>query len=139
MSRLIRNLGSLTLLAVFLVFATATTEESTEQDVRSSAPAFSISAAELFADYEANELAADQRYKDKVFTVTGTVEDIGEDITGTPYLTLKASPLFSVQCMFSNSYRSQLARVSKGSSVSLTCKGKGKMGNVLLGGCVFAR
>jgi len=42
-----------------------------ESDVASTAPAVSVSADQLTADYEANEVAADEKYKQKIIEVSG--------------------------------------------------------------------
>jgi len=99
--------------------------------------AISVSASELTSAYNANEVSADDKYKDKVLSVSGTVDSIGKDITDTPYVTLQASGDFlGVQCMFDDQYKGELAKLQKGQHVTLrgTCKGKSL--NVLLADCV---
>jgi len=99
-----------------------------------------IGARELFADYEANEIAADRKYKNKVLQVTGTVDRIAKDITNTMYVTLKGDELIgSIQWLFDDAHANQLAGLQKGMRVSVKGKCGGKMMNVMLNGCVLVR
>ena len=73
-----------------------------------------VKARELYADYENNEIAADLKYKDKVYTITGYIRSIGKDVTNRPYILLQTNnSLFGVQCFFENSEIHSLARLSK--------------------------
>jgi acyl carrier protein len=92
-----------------------------------------ISAADLFAHYEANEVKADQNFKDKTFFVEGVVDDIGKDILGDPYVTLRSTNIFSVQCMVED--ENVVAELSKGMRVTVQGTCDGKMGNVLMRNC----
>ena len=96
-----------------------------------------IEAIQLFSDYEANSVAADEAYKDKVLVVTGFIDDIGKDILGTMFVTLRTDNLFNVQCMFSEEHRSELVNASKGKWVGVKGICKGKLGNVILRDCSF--
>jgi len=48
-----------------------------------------ISAADLYANYDANEVSADENFKGKTFYVTGIVEEIKKDFMNDIYVTLK--------------------------------------------------
>ncbi|MEK6333668.1 MAG: hypothetical protein AABM67_01890 [Acidobacteriota bacterium] len=94
-----------------------------------------VSAADLVAAYKANEVAADENYKDKLLAVSGTVDSIGKDILDSMYVTLSSGEEYSitsVQCMFDDASKSQLARLSKGQRVTIVGVCNGKFGNVLL-------
>lgn len=94
-----------------------------------------ISAAQLYEEYEANEIAADQKYKDKMLKVTGVVSSIGKDVLGSPYVVLTGGgeyEVWGVQCTFSSAYEPQLAKLTKGQVVTVTGKCKGYLINVLL-------
>ncbi|WP_168199698.1 hypothetical protein [Pantoea sp. CCBC3-3-1] len=45
-----------------------------------------VTPAELYKDYERNELAANKIYKGKTVRLIGTAEEIGEDALGKPYI-----------------------------------------------------
>jgi hypothetical protein len=106
--------------------------------VTPSQPAIQVTAVKLAADYKANEVAADAKYKNNAVEVSGLVTTIGKDILDTPYIALSDGEEYSftsVQCMFSKGDESQLATVSKGDRVTLKGEVSGKLGNVLLKGC----
>ena len=107
-------------------------------DKQSNSPSIHVSASVLISEYEANEVAADQTYKGRTLSVTGKVDHIGKDILDTMYVTLESGQEFgisSVQCMFDDQHEGQLARLSKGQTVTVTGRCDGKLGNVLLRGC----
>lgn len=100
--------------------------------------AIKVTAAQLYSDYEANEVAADSKYKNKKVEVSGTISNIGKDILDTPYVALVVSPnnpIFSVQCMFDKSAQSQLANLTKDSKITLTGIVSGKMANIIVKDC----
>jgi hypothetical protein len=90
--------------------------------------AIEITAKDLFAAYNENEVAADNQYKRKTLKITGTVANIGTDILDKAYITLETGELlYSVQCYFANSEEeAKVANLSKGDTVTLigTCDGK---------------
>lgn len=95
-----------------------------------------ISAAELFAAYDENEVAADNKYKGKKLKITGTVEDIGKDILDDTYITLDCGELiFSIQCYFANDQLSAVAELKKGDTITLIGVCKGETGNVIIKNC----
>lgn len=97
-----------------------------------------VTSQQLINDYEKNEVAADQKYKDKMVEITGIVETIGKDILDTPYVSLKAGSEYSitsVQCMFQKTEEGELAKLSKNQSVVLTGRLSGKTLNILVNDC----
>ena len=73
-----------------------------------------VKARELYADYEKNEIAADLKYKDKTYTITGYIHSIGKDIADRPYILLQSdNTLFGIQCFFEDSAIHSLAKLSK--------------------------
>lgn len=84
------------------------------------------SAREIAADYEANTVAADQKYKDKMFKITGRVSDINTDFTGDPYITMGGTNSFmQPQFSFNKDSLGQLAKIKKGMTLTIACKGRG--------------
>lgn len=123
---------------LFLLTGCIESESSVQVDVAGAEPVVRVTAGQLFEDYDANEIAADEKYKDRVIAVSGTVDDIGKDILDTMYITLQTeNSIMSVQCMFADEHSSQLADFSKGQRVVVKGKCDGKLGNVLLRGCVL--
>jgi len=79
------------------------------------------------------------QYKGKVLQVSGTVGDIGKDITDSMYVTLESgNMIMSVQCFFSDSHSDELASMRKGQHAEIRGKCDGKFGNVILRGCQLA-
>ncbi len=97
-------------------------ESTTQQEI------ISITAEQLYKDYEANEIAADQKYKNKSIKVTGTVRVIGKTIGDAPFINL-ATGNYSHQVMVSfpaKVYDNELAKYSSGTQVEITgtCRGR---------------
>lgn len=99
-------------------------------------PVLTVSASELLAAFEENELKANQTYKNKYIAVQGAVGSIGEDIVGSPYVTLKTgNVILSVQCMLNKSGLSKAANLEKGQQIVIVGNCDGKFGNVLIKNC----
>ena len=99
-----------------------------------------VTAEQLYALYENNEVKADQLCKGKFFRVTGTVSSIGKDILDTPYVALDAGDsvsIFHVQCFFDKKDEAKLARLSPGDEVRIAGTGGGKLMNVFVRDCWF--
>ena len=105
------------------------------QPAASEKPAFVIGAADLVAAYEANEIGADARYKDRLLGIDGIVATIGKDIMGTMYVAFESGNPGSfrqVQVYFDDSHANQLAQLVPGQRVRVTGRCTGLMGNVLV-------
>jgi phage baseplate assembly protein gpV len=97
-----------------------------------------ITAIALWQAYDENEVKADNTYKGKEFIITGTIHDIGKDITDTPYITFSDGTEYSVtsvQCMFKN--KDDVINLNKGDTVKIKGKISGKLLNVLVRNCEF--
>ncbi len=81
-----------------------------------------INAIDLFEAYEANEVAADELYKDKKVLIEGVVGSIGKDITNAPYVSLEIGYLKSVNCYFSDENNKELSKLIKGDRVQIIGK-----------------
>jgi hypothetical protein len=85
-----------------------------------------ISAADIYTQYKANEVLADSKYKGKKLAVRGVVAEIGKDFTDDPYVRLSAGEDFDwVQASFSKDNNGELAKLQKGQTITITCHGKG--------------
>jgi hypothetical protein len=51
-----------------------------------------VSSAKLIKEYQANELAADEKYRGKLLEVAGTVYSVNRDIADEPYVVLSDNP-----------------------------------------------
>jgi hypothetical protein len=87
-----------------------------------------ITAEQLYKEYDANEIAADQRYKNKILRVTGSIRNIGKTSGDAPYVNL-ATGKYSHQVLVTFppiQYDSKLATYTTGSVIEVTgtCKGQ---------------
>ena len=127
-----RHIASLVTLLVFSVLAIGSTEsEEDTKKVQSKTPSYTLSADQLYREYESNEVAADKKYKGKIVIVYGEIQDIGKDIMDEPYIVIGGEGfLDGVQCSFTKSQESSVASLSKGQDVKVKGEVSGKMGNV---------
>ena len=96
-----------------------------------------INVFELRAEYEENEVAADEKFEDKIIYVNGVIDNIGKDVLDTPYITLDDGTIInSVQCMFEKTDESIVADLKMGQEVTVRgeCAGEIIFGNILLRG-----
>ena len=104
----------------------------------SSGKAIKVSAIQLFEDYSANEVAADEKYKGKTLEISGMVNDIGIDITKTMYVTFNLGrqlEIMTVQCYFDDNHKGDLAKLSKGQSVMIRGSCAGKLFHIMVKDC----
>lgn len=117
--------------------AKAAAAASAEKELRASSVV--VSNMQLFSDYQANEVAADAKYKGKQLLVTGTVASIGKGPFGGLILRLATTNEFmSTMCSMEKSETSDMAELQKGEQVRVLCKGRGMvLGSPSLDDCVF--
>lgn len=96
--------------------------------------AATVDSEQLLADYEANEVSADQYYKGKLLEVRGTVDNIGKDIIGTMYVALvtRGRGIRQVQVYFEKSHANELASLRSGDVITIRGRCDGLMMNVLI-------
>jgi len=95
-----------------------------------------ITASDLTAAYEENEVNADNNFKGKIFYVRGRISDIKKDILDNIYVTLEGSEMFrQVQCFFDD--KETAAKLHKGMKVTFKGRCEGLMMNVLMKDCVL--
>lgn len=132
--------ATVVLTALLLLLPTAgclATEAGTEA-VQDADAAYTVPADELVAEYETNEVAADQKYADQVVSVSGSVTDIGKDISDTAYVILGGTgSLDGVQCFFADSPESDIAALEKGQEITVKGKVSRKMMNVVMKDCAL--
>lgn len=114
--------------------ADASTSSETAADVgagdgafgqSAAAPLLAIDARTLFKDYEANEIAADQKYKGKRLRVTGEVESIDSDLIDEPVITLSTGGFLGVQVRGLSA--DVAASLGKGQTLTVECTGAGEV------------
>lgn len=120
---------------IYAYFAIASTPAPTPTH---EAGVISISAGKLCADYNANELAADHEYKDKILDLSSEIEDIDrEPLSDRAYLIMDCGLITDVWCYFDAAYESQLVPLQKGDYVTIrgTCAGKDMFERIILEHC----
>jgi hypothetical protein len=74
------------------------------------------------ADYDANEVAADQKYKGKKILLTGVIESVNEDFKDDAYVVLKASnPILGVHAELNERGKAGASALAKGTAIYLVC------------------
>ncbi len=111
----------------------------TAAPVAASPPPIEVTAKKLWADYHANEVAADNIYRDKRLLVSGSLSSIDKDITDDVVLSLNTPNEFmTVHASLADSQAAKAASLSKGNRVALECTGRGLvMGSPMLGECTL--
>ncbi|MCX6157070.1 MAG: hypothetical protein NTY74_03720 [Ignavibacteriae bacterium] len=88
-------------------------------------PSITVSASQLYSDYDANEVSADNKYKGKILKVSGTVGEIRKDFTNDIIVELKVGDIFKkIDCTFGKE-ATETANLSKGQNITVigTCSG----------------
>jgi tRNA_anti-like len=93
-----------------------------EETLRLTGIDLETTAEQYDADYDANEVAADQKYKGKKILLTGVIESINEDFKGGAYLVLKASnPFMGVHAELNSRGKAGASAMAKGTTIYLVC------------------
>lgn len=89
-----------------------------------------VTAEQLFQDFKANTVAAEEKYKEKPLLVSGTVADIGKDMLDDPYVTFKVGGKYeisNVQAFFTDEEESKLGSLRKGQKLTIRAEFKGEI------------
>lgn len=90
------------------------------------APPITVTSLQLWNDYQANEIAADAKYKGKRMLVAGTVTSIDKGPFGGLLLRLATGNQFmQTTARMDDSQESQLAQLSRGQQVHVLCTCQG--------------
>jgi hypothetical protein len=85
-------------------------------------PVFRVSAEELYREYEANEVAADQKIGKALVEISGTINSIDKDFTDDVVIRLATGDPFSmVGLTLANSQRKLAATLAKGQAIVIRC------------------
>jgi hypothetical protein len=139
--------GFIVLIMALGVYAALTNDEKQAGGVAARTPAKAAAAPSalavdnmtLWRDYEANEVAADNKYKGRILAVGGRVDSIDKNFADEIIVRLSSPNQFmTTMATMEKSQAGQAAQLSKGETVTLVCEGQGRiMGAPSLGGCVF--
>jgi hypothetical protein len=106
----------------------------------SAEPSVKVDAATILKEYEANEVAGDNKYKDKVVEITGVVTSVGKDLLDDVYISVGTGAEFelaTVQCFVNKDFIDKSATLQKGQKITVTGRVDGVMLNVLVKDCRF--
>ena len=131
-------------IAILTLVGCGGTPSNTNQTANGSAPTatnqapaptetINVTADELVKGYKENELAGDQKFKDKNLIVTGKIESIESGIADMPYIMLKAGgdmEFNKPQAHFNKEDTAMLAKLKKGQAIKLQCIGNGEIGGM---------
>lgn len=98
-----------------------------------------VTATQLSADYQSNEVAADAKYEGKALEVTGKVKSIDSGMFGSATVILEGSDLFyDVHCTIADTQREKAAKLSKGAQLVVRGKGGSEViGSPVIDECVL--
>ncbi len=96
---------------------------------------FTVAATDLFAEYQANEEAANQKYNGKIVEVSGVVKETKNNEAGQPTVVLESGDMmFGVICELKE--KEQAAKFSSGQQVTFKGECTGYLMDVVLARCV---
>ena len=105
---------------------TKTEKETSKQqkvvDNKNKKEVVKVNIASFISEFDENQLAAEKKYEGKIIEVSGYIQNISEDITGTPYISLDKTPnpsfnLTHIKCSFKSS--ESLTGVKKGQKITV--------------------
>ncbi|CAN7472609.1 OB-fold protein [Paraburkholderia hospita] len=98
-----------------------------------------VSLDTLYNDYQANEVAADNKYRGHLLMVSGPINRIAKDLLDRTYLALNLErSVFDVAAVLASPYIPTAATLAKGQTVTLVCVGDGKAITPNLKDCAIA-
>lgn len=99
-----------------------------------------INSSEAIADYKANELKANKKYKGKQIRIKTIATAIKEGIANKPYITANGKNSFENIIIYINPDDDRYLDISKGDKVDLICEGDGVlMGSPIFDNCQFSK
>ncbi|MGE0327604.1 MAG: hypothetical protein AB7S68_35155 [Polyangiaceae bacterium] len=89
------------------------------------APELTVSAQDLRSAYNANEAAADQKYKGKVLEVSGAITAIESDFSDNPVIRLYTGDLMGASARGLS--KAEAAKLAKDQRIIIICTGDGEL------------
>ncbi len=131
------------LIAVFIIVAAVALYiykeyNRTHKDTASLKPDYSLEAASLIKEFEADEKASNKKFWDKVLKVQGMVKEVIKDDKGFYTVALgDTSSMSSVRCSIDSVHSNEAATVKKGSIIAVKGVCSGFNADELLGSDVI--
>lgn len=126
---------------------TQQTQEATQQEqakiadeakIRSKLIAAAMTPKAIWSDFNANEVAAENKYKDKIISIKGKINIIKTDMAGNPMISFSIDNygLKTIQCFFSSDEKGSIGSLSKGQRIIVSGTVNGMiMGSVFIREC----
>lgn len=90
--------------------------------------AMRVNAIALWQQYDANEVAADNQFKDRLLLVQGTVDAVDKDFLDRAIIRLKSpNPFMTTLATLKESSKGAAASARKGQAIALLCRGAGRI------------
>lgn len=111
------------------------TEQSSDELHPEKAP-FETTANEIAQEYADNPAAADNKFKDATFNVSGTIAEISKNFIKEPYVSLEGgmAPGKEPQFAFQQSEKDKAAELQPGQTIHLQCIGQGNISEIPMAG-----
>lgn len=147
MKKILKIIGGLVLIIIVVALATGNnkgqvsssspSQTSPATEVAAKVPDAKLTASALYAEYDKNVIAADEKYKEKLLEVSGKVQSVDKDIMGSMYVAIKTNDLIGVvQCMLDDTQKTKAAALSKDQQVTVDGINKGRtLTNIILRDC----
>ncbi len=113
-------------------------QKEVEKEVSNEKSVMTVSAVEIASAFENNEVAAEEKYNEKIITVTGVVSSINKDILNEITVELEIPTMTLFRCHFSDDQKELVAGLATGQQIKF--KGKFEKNIYLdLKGCSFVK
>ncbi len=106
------------------------------QNIERAEADFEMPASELFAAFEQNEQAAQDKYLDKIIKVTGAVQEVKKSDDGSTQIILEGDGMFGVSCQLDDKVEHSHTDLETGEKATLKGICTGKLMDVVLVRCV---
>ena len=115
----------------------ASTFLAAEEKLRLTGIDIEATAVQYDTDYDANEVAADQKYEGKKILLTGVIDSINKDFLGNAYLVLRANnPFMGVRAELNENGKAGASSLTKNTEIFLVCdSGTRVMGSAVARSC----
>ena len=141
MKKTIKNIASVAGIGIFSLFAIASVDDSpsanvTTGKVKEAPSTFTVTASEIARAFDANEVAANLEYEDKVGEVTGSITSISKDF-GSYNIMLDGEDWTQIVLRFDGDVAAQLAELKTGQRITAKGVCDGMSFNIEFDHCVI--
>ncbi len=99
--------------------------------------AYTLSASDLFQDYETDELKSNEKYLGQVLEVTGTISHINMEDETLTILLETANDMFAINCQLNGSEARAALNKMAGDRITIKGKCNGMLMDVVMNECII--